>query len=57
VCVVASDGEWDGSTPVRAVTSHGGMTGEDEPIAAGADLPVEGGHSHVPVVDGDTVST
>jgi len=54
---VVADGEgWGPATAVSAVMSRDVITTTgNEPIAAAADLMVESGHYHVPVVDDETV--
>ena len=54
---VVADGEaWGPATPVSAVMSRDVVTTTgNEPIAVAADLMVERGHYHIPVVDGETV--
>jgi len=54
---VVADGEgWGPATAVSAVMSRDVITTTgNEPIAAAADLMVESGHYHLPVVDDETV--
>ncbi|AZH24598.1 CBS domain-containing protein [Haloplanus aerogenes] len=53
---VVADGEESASTPVSTVMSHDVVTTTgNEPITVAADLMVESGHYHLPVVDGESV--
>jgi CBS domain-containing protein len=56
-CVrIVAEGEWEPSTPVSAVMSRDVVTTTgNEAIVAAADLMVESGHDHLPVVDGERV--
>lgn len=53
---IVAEGEWEPSTPVSAVMSRDVVTTTgNEAIVAAADLMVESGHGHLPVVDGERV--
>jgi CBS domain-containing protein len=56
VRVVAGENEWEPTTPVATVMSREvRTTTADTPITVAADLMVDTGHGHVPVVDGGSV--
>jgi CBS domain-containing protein len=56
VRVVAGENEWGAATPVDGVMTREVLTTTaDTSIAVAADLMVETGHGHVPVVDGESV--
>jgi len=53
---IVADGDETASTPVSTAMSRDVVTtAGNEPITAAADLMVESGHYHLPVVDGETV--
>jgi len=55
VRVVAGEKAWEPSTPVAEVMSRDALTTTaDAPITVAADLMVDTGHDHVPVVDGES---
>jgi CBS domain-containing protein len=56
VRAVAGENEWEPTTPVAGIMSREVLTTTaDAQIADAADLMVETGHGHVPVVDGESV--